>query len=223
MEVMEITWNRRVTHHAQRTLEHHRRNKPCLLPVTDDIVKLSAHLQSQAENATRTLSSTSPLTPLGREAWASLNETVLSQCIIFNRRRQGEVSKMKMLDYEKHLKTHEQENFLSALSPLEKELCKKLTRVEVEGKRGRCVPVLLTNEMKRSIDLLLATRRAFGIPEENIFLFPKHSYGSLRHLRGCDCLRGEAEACGAKHPEFLRSTKLRKQMATIAQVVKLGW
>ena len=75
--------------------------------------------------------------------------------------------------------------------------------------------------MKKSLDLLLSTRSKAGIAEENTFLFSRANVDSLQHLHGSDCLRQEAEECGAKHPEYIRSTKLRKQIATIAQVINL--
>ena len=80
---------------------------------------------------------------------------------------------------------------------------------------------MLTAAMKKSLDLLLSTRSKAGIAEENTFLFSRANVDSLQHLHGSDCLRQEAEKCGAKHPEYIRSTKLRKQIATIAQVINL--
>ncbi|KAK7918649.1 hypothetical protein WMY93_009933 [Mugilogobius chulae] len=42
------------------------------------------------------------------------------------------------------------------------------------------------------------------------------------YFRGSDCLRHFAKMCGAKNPESLTSTKLRKQTATLSQVLNLS-
>ena len=44
---------------------------------------------------------------------------------------------------------------LESLSSMERSLCKIFTRVEIMGKRGRTVPVLLTHKMLKAINLLL--------------------------------------------------------------------
>ncbi|XP_054898305.1 uncharacterized protein LOC129367697 [Poeciliopsis prolifica] len=46
-----------------------------------------------------------------------------------------------------------------ALSELEKKLCKHFQRIEIKGKRGRKVPILLTPDMASSMELLLQHRR----------------------------------------------------------------
>lgn len=43
----------------------------------------------------------------------------------------------------------------------------------------------------------------------------------MSHYRGQDCSRVYASQCGAKHPEHLRSTQLRKHVATLSQVLNL--
>lgn len=40
--------------------------------------------------------------------------------------------------------------------------------------------------------------------------------------RGTDCLRKSADLCGASDPEKLRSTKLRKHIATMSQLLNLS-
>ena len=74
------------------------------------------------------------------------------------------MSKMRLSNYERSMLTHDEETITAALTPLE-----KLTRVQIPGKRGRTVPVLLTTAMKRATDLLLSTKRKAGIAEENTF------------------------------------------------------
>jgi len=56
-------------------------------------------------------------------------------------------------------------------------------------------------------------------PETNNFVFAKPQ--SDFHIRGCDVMRRYASQCGAKVPEALRGTELRKHIATVSQVLNL--
>ena len=95
--------------------------------------------------------------------------------------------------------------------------------VEIRGKRGRKVPVILTPEVKESIDLLNKARKAVGIPRENPFILARPSRQSLEHMRAWDCLRKFATECEPplSNPTNITSTKLRKYIATISQVLSL--
>ena len=57
--------------------------------------------------------------------------------------------------------------------------------VEIKGKRGRKVPLLLTKEVKEAIDVLVEKRTEVGITgnQENPYLFAATGNGSLGHLR----------------------------------------
>ena len=140
---------------------------------------------------------------------------------MFNRRREGEVSRMKLSDYDKRKECAENSEISESLSKLEKSLCKLLTRIEICGKGGRNVPVLPTPSMKSSIDILRKYRKEVGVWEENEFLFASCSNKAKYHYRGSDCLRKFAEECGAEKADLLRSTKLRKHMATMSQILNL--
>ena len=55
--------------------------------------------------------------------------------------------------------------------------------VEIKGKRGRKVPLFLTEEVKQAMDVLVETRSEVGINPENPYLFATTGNGSLGHLR----------------------------------------
>jgi len=94
--------------------------------------------------------------------------------------------------------------------------------VEIRGKRGRKVPVLLTEQMKQAIELLIK-KRPKDIPECNKFIFARPSRGSVNHLRGCDSLsENVSELPQLKQPQTITSTRLRKYIATMSQVAALS-
>jgi len=95
--------------------------------------------------------------------------------------------------------------------------------VEIKGKRGRKVPILLTKEVKEAIDVLVKRRSEVGINPENPYLFAATGNGSLGHLRPWECLRKVAtcEELNLEKPEAVTSTRLRKYVATVSQILDL--
>ncbi|XP_028397269.1 uncharacterized protein LOC114521069 [Dendronephthya gigantea] len=91
---------------------------------------------------------------------------------------------------------------------------RSLNMVETRGKRGRKVPI---------IHLLNSLRSKVGINEENGYVFARVNRDSLEPLRGWDCLRYCATECQPKlkNPDAITSTKLRKYILTITQVLSL--
>ena len=68
------------------------------------------------------------------------------------------------------------------------------------------------------MDVILKSRHHF-IPDSNPNLFASGTEGS--HLQGSDSLRQHALNCGAKKPHLLTSTKLKKRLATVSQIINL--
>jgi hypothetical protein len=71
----------------------------------------------------------------------------------------------------------------------------RLDMVEIRGKRGNKVPIILTKDIKESIDLLIRTRKNVGIPDKNPFVFARPTKQSLKNIRACDCLKRFAKEC----------------------------
>ena len=101
--------------------------------------------------------------------------------------------------------------------------------VYVKGKRGNKCPILLTNETKKAIEVIIAKRGDVGVHKENQYIFAVPTRGSLKCLRGNDCISAVLKRChGLKSPNGIKSTKLRKFVATVSQIVdlqenELGW
>lgn len=141
-KLCEDDWAEEISTHALRTLGENKRNRAKLIPLTSDCQLLTNHLKEKGKDAYQALEVSNANT----EAYKDLCEVALTRVILFNRRRQGEVSKMKMEDYQ-YIQKENQNDVLDSLSDLEKKLCNSLTRVEIVGKRGRTVPVILTSLM----------------------------------------------------------------------------
>ena len=93
----------------------------------------------------------------------------------------------------------------------------RLRYVEVIGKQGKKVPIILTEDMVTTIEILIKTRTEAGIPAENPYLFASTSQNG--HLKTGDALKKAAEEAGVAHPELITSTRLRKYLAIVTQVV----
>ncbi|XP_054863262.1 uncharacterized protein LOC111580683 isoform X2 [Amphiprion ocellaris] len=215
LELLEKNWKNSVSVSAHQTIQEKRWNKQDDIPLTKNVMTLRDYLRMVEEKARGEL-----MQQLSLAAYKALNEAVLAQVIVFNKRREGEASRLTLEAYKKASASPINEDIYETLSPLEKELSKSLTRIEVRGKRGRKVPVFFTDRMKESIDLLIKIRDEAGVPAENPYLFARP--GVNTNIRGCDCLRKFAEESKAENPELLRSTKLRKQVATLCQLLDLS-
>ena len=210
-------WSTDISKQALDTLEQARWNKPRTLPLAEDIMKLNDHLHQVTKKAVDGLT-TDCNDP--KRCYAQLAKASLAKIILFNRRRSGEASRITMMDYEK-VSADQNEDIVTSLSPWERDLCKHLERVEIRGKRGRKVPVLLTKEMKSSLDVLVEARDHAGVSKTNQFLFALPAESSQNAYRGHACLREMSEECGLKESAVMTSTRMRKHVATLSQLVNL--
>ena len=219
-EVHEIRWEQEISTHASRTLCQQKMNGEDTMPLSEDITALSKFLKGESEKIQEELSACTADDI--KMKWERLTMITLASVILFNRRRQGEASKMKVSDYQKAINnTQHNVNVLSSLSEFEKALCRNMTRVQIVGKRGRIVPVILPKTTKKAMDILLAHRENAGVAESNTYMFARNNNESHDHIRGCDSLRNVAKEASLKHPEKLKSTGLRKHIATMSQLVSL--
>lgn len=218
--LIDLNWTDEVSSNALKTLQEGKRNKGSrVLPLADDVKLLSDHLKSESKKQYMILNESNEK-DAAANAWVSLSQILLTQLVCFNRRRAGEVSKMKMSDYSNIQSENTEKQFDSVLTEFEKQLCKSIKRIEIEGKRGRTVPILFPASMEASMDLLNSKRNQM-VQHTNPYLFPRTHYGSMSHIRATDSMRKFADDCGAAEPDRLRSTKLRKQMSTMSQIMNL--
>ncbi|XP_049327921.1 uncharacterized protein LOC125787558 [Astyanax mexicanus] len=213
-EVHREKWNEMISSAALRNIREAKWNVPTLMPFTEDVQKLHAYL-SQVQDEWYNSLTESPCT----KAWMELAKVCLTQIILFNRRREGEVASMPLSAYLSRDTTDPHEDVDWALSEVEKKLCRHFSRIIIRGKRGRPVPILLTPKMMSALELLVKQREACGVLKDNSYMFARPE--AATHFRGSDCIRGFAKACGAKCPESLTSTRLRKHAATLSTVLNM--
>ena len=101
-KLCHLEWTDKVSSNALRTLYDRKRNNPKVLPLSRDIVKLSKYLDTKGQAATQVLKDEAHEDRSEADkvaAWKELSEVTLSKLILFNRKRQGEPSKMKLAFY----------------------------------------------------------------------------------------------------------------------------
>ncbi|KAJ8379773.1 hypothetical protein SKAU_G00005510 [Synaphobranchus kaupii] len=205
-------WPVIMAHLARSGASELKYNKPTLLPLSDDVKKLAKLLEKTADAAFKTLETSNAV-----KGYSDLCKATLSQVILFNRRRAGEVSCLKL----QHFHNGDQSLALpeESVSPQEQKLARCFSRIELPGKRGREVSILLTPTTMKALVLLIQKRKDCGVPEDNVYLFAiPHG---LTFYSGAGCLRNFANHCGAQFPKALRSALLRKHMATSLQILNL--
>ena len=65
------------------------------------------------------------------------------------------------------------QDIASSLTPFERKVVKELKRIEIKGKHGRKVPILLTEIMVESIDFMLSIREKVVADDHDDFLFAR--------------------------------------------------
>ena len=219
-KLMEVNWGE-LNAPAHRTLNESHKNKPKLLPLTEDVMRMSEFLKKRGQECLTALQKATR-EGFGSDAkacWMSLNEISLAYIILFNRRRVGEVSKMTVTRFEERAPPGGHPNIDACLTDVEKVLCQSFFRIEISGKRGRTVPVLLGKDVETWIKTLLLFRKGAGVNPENKYLFPIPKCYSTFHIRGSDILRRWSVMSGAQMPELLRSKALRRHVATMSQII----
>ena len=88
--------------------------------------------------------------------------------------------------------------------------------IQTQGKLNKKVMTLLLPRMVKAIDALIAMRSQCGILDENKYLFPTSSMGAQQSWKTLTSLAVEA---GCENPLAVTSTRLRKYMATVSQVI----
>jgi len=127
-------------------------NNPQLIPLTSDIHKLNQYIAAESKKCQAQLESDTDA-----KSWLTLAMVTLVSIILFNRRRAGETEQLLLDEYNKRSTDNlSVKDIADSLSEVERVLCRTMSSVEIRGKRGRIVPIMLTPQMVTIIDLLIS-------------------------------------------------------------------
>lgn len=155
------------------------------------------------------------------KAFRALNEGVFCSLLLFNRRRVGELQRIPLQIYLNHHNSTWSKEFEKVLTPSEKLLINSLKRIVIKGKRGRGVPVLFDKISVEGLQVLIEKRNIYYENyNEYLFALP----GTQTCLSGYHVFRKHAAVAlgDVNKSKSLTSTRLRKHLATICQILKMG-
>lgn len=197
-----------------------KRQKKLVLPSKEDIKLLFNYLKKEATICCELLQD-----KFDSAAWKLLNQCTLILIQIFNRRRAGEIERLKLVDYENKEKLDENinEDLCRNLSPETMQYAKQYVRLTLRGKLSRTVSVLLSPFIVEYIEILLKYRKEASISSRNEYVFAVPNTNSLKkhYIRACPLMRRFANDCGALIPSSLRGTDLRKHIATYTAMLDI--
>jgi hypothetical protein len=197
-------------------------NKSEEVPLADHVVKLVSYLENEVEEDYNAFNKKP-----GRENGRKLAEDLLTQIIVFNKRRGGEASRFKVDTYLDVKKKCEDLKLIAelycSLDEDEKMMANSHLLIRTIGKCGTHVPIILTRKMKSAVDVLVADRKKLDFRTQ--IHTSLEFQGATRNLKAWTILNA---ICKKLNLPGIASTSLRKYLATTAQSLDLcsqqiGW
>uniref|UniRef100_A0AAV2LG71 SET domain-containing protein n=1 Tax=Knipowitschia caucasica TaxID=637954 RepID=A0AAV2LG71_KNICA len=200
-----------------------------MLPLLSTLGSLVLYLRRLQHSAFLSLSRQ----PQSAEAWRLLCHSSLVLLILYNRRRECEVSKLSISEYQARVTPQNPvpvppgappalTPLEASLSPFERLVLTHLPRVGVQGKRGRVQPLILPPHSEPCLELLLQTRHGVGVDPANPYVFARPYHSPATPLRGTELLRSLARSSGMPNPRTLTHTRVRRQVGILTQLLLLG-
>ena len=160
IEIFPSEWADNISSKALRNLNDQHLDKDIVLPLTEDLIKLSKNLDLEIKEEINNV-----MNEETHSNWIKLAKATLCKLIVFNKRRGGEVARMFSDSYlnRPNWLANSHSEILNCLSPVEKELAKRTDMMKIKGKRGKHVPVLMTTDIVNAMDILCKIRIKVGI------------------------------------------------------------
>lgn len=186
-----------------------------LLPLTEDVMKLRKYCIEKAENAVGQLKIKTNILQ-----YRVLVEATFMLVLLHNRRRVGDIQYIELSDVTKMDTTSEHsDEILQALSPTERMLTKLYKKIHTIGKGSKDLLVLVPRDIYKFVNTLL-TERSKYIESSNKYFFANCNLKD-EWINGCYTQNKYSKECGAKLPHLIRSSRLRKHIATMMQLMDL--
>ncbi|XP_074026088.1 uncharacterized protein isoform X2 [Leptinotarsa decemlineata] len=216
-ELIDSQWTTEVSSLAFKNLQEKQWERPVLLPSTRDVTKFKEYVTNIAHKAVVALETN----PNNTKDLKYLIEASLTLTILFNRKRIGDVQYTKLTTYTESINSIDQEECERALTESEKVLTKYYKRVVTGGKGSRPVAILFPVHLQSFIDLFIKIRlETHLVPQNNPYLFG--CPGTTKWTRGDVVIRKFAKEANLEFPQYISSNKLRKQIATVMQILNLN-
>ena len=221
--LLESKWSQEINSPHNRMLKE-KKAKVVEMPITGDITKFLKYLDGEIFMLGKEIRQNG-LQNGSQELWIKLAKSCLGYLIVFNRRREGEVSKLELKTYtdRPEYQMCESDVLRKTMTTAENILSDTYSYMTTRGKTNRQVAIVYATQIKEALDILVKYRECCGIHPDNFFLFANSCTG---HLRGHVVLNELVENCRQKYvlekPKLIKSTKLRKHVATVAQVMCLN-
>ncbi|XP_034048296.1 uncharacterized protein LOC117529579 [Thalassophryne amazonica] len=131
-ELLDSSWSMYVSSNAHSTIEQRKWGKEDGIPLTEDVVTLQNYLRRMEDEAKKELKLCVSTT-----AYKKLSESLLAQIIVFNKKREGEASRLTLETYQKVDTGPLNKDIYDTLSPVEQQLSHRLTRLVTWQKRKK--------------------------------------------------------------------------------------
>jgi hypothetical protein len=216
-KLYEREWSSKVSSRALKQMRNAKLNKKIEHIPNGDVVKFSNGLKTDIKKLYDKM-----LHEPSTETAKRLCEACLVYLVIFNRKRVGEVAHMEVVNYteaKKNKNDNIDPEIFNQLSDLQKEMSKRHVLAKIIGKKQRHVPILLPIFLSNAVDVLLKNRNNCGITTKNKYLFARP--GSDKTFAGCGLMRKFSLQYNLEKPKLMRSTNLRKHLATSIQVIQV--
>lgn len=214
--LLENHWSSEVSSLALKDMNEKKWEKPRLFPLTSDVMQLQQYLIKNGNEAHENILKDFNL----QHEYRRLSEIILSLTLLLNRKRIGEVQYLKVKTYTTETSSIVQDEFSQSLTASEKLLTKSFKRVVTGGKGTKPVAILFPKNVQQFIETMLQVGDKC-VPHTNEYLFANPSTDN-RWLSGYHVLQKISKKSGVQNQELFTSTRLRKQISTVLQVINLS-
>ena len=159
---------------------------------------------------------------VSQSEFSYLQKLCLVRLITSNARRGGEASKIKLEQCINSDKWKRKEDIENIEDPMERLLAERLKIIYSKGKKKKRVPTLFTTELNKAISYLVKHRNDVGVLETNIYLFPCVMRNSKNNIPGWEVFHNIALKAKLEKLNLITSTKIRKHMATVLQLLDMN-